>query len=599
VEKLKAALLAIVSEKTGYPVETLDLGMDMEADLGIDSIKRVEILGAMQTQFPDLPKIDTNTLAELCTLGQIVDQFSAAAPAANAVSTPAPAAAPAAAPTAGTDAATLTQALLQIVSEKTGYPVETLELGMDMEADLGIDSIKRVEIMGAMQTQFPDLPKIETNTLAELCTLGQIVQAMSASLPAAVASTHEAGASQPAPQAAPTGASTPAQPAPAAGVSAEAVSAALLQIVSEKTGYPVETLELGMDMEADLGIDSIKRVEILGALQTQFPELPKADATALAELRTLGQITQYLSNSSPAAAPSQGVTGSSPFEPASHEAATSAEVATSPEAVPPDVVSIEEAPFDSGIAQGIVIRKILPAPDALDAALPEQHICLITDDGGPTTPALAQALLAQDWPTVVLRFPATVIVERQPLPAGVGSVELAELSENALQACLDEVTARFGAVAAFIHLTQAELGDPSGLGFPEAEKSLMKMVFLAAKHLKPALNQAAEKGRAVFMTVTRLDGEFGLGEASDFTPIQGGLFGLVKTLNLEWEAVFCRAVDLSPALDTGRVVNCILAELHDPNRLITEVGYTQTERSTLVVATVPVTAGGIVNGAKK
>ena len=53
----------------------------------------------------------------------------------------------------------------QIVSEKTGYPVETLELDMDMEADLGIDSIKRVEILGAMQSQFPELPKVETNAL--------------------------------------------------------------------------------------------------------------------------------------------------------------------------------------------------------------------------------------------------------------------------------------------------------------------------------------------------------------------------------------------------------------------------------------------------
>ena len=54
----------------------------------------------------------------------------------------------------------------------------------------------------------------------------------------------------------------------------------LLDIVSEKTGYPTEMLELTMDMEADLGIDSIKRVEILGAMQSRFPDLPKADASA-------------------------------------------------------------------------------------------------------------------------------------------------------------------------------------------------------------------------------------------------------------------------------------------------------------------------------
>ena len=42
-------------------------------------------------------------------------------------------------------AAEVSQTLLSITSEKTGYPVEMLELDMDMEADLGIDSIKRVE----------------------------------------------------------------------------------------------------------------------------------------------------------------------------------------------------------------------------------------------------------------------------------------------------------------------------------------------------------------------------------------------------------------------------------------------------------------------
>ncbi|MHC5832956.1 MAG: phosphopantetheine-binding protein, partial [Nostoc sp.] len=48
------------------------------------------------------------------------------------------------------------------------------------------------------------------------------------------------------------------------------------------------------DMEADLGIDSIKRVEILGALQEMYPNLPKPNIEELAELRTIGQVVEYL-----------------------------------------------------------------------------------------------------------------------------------------------------------------------------------------------------------------------------------------------------------------------------------------------------------------
>ncbi|MFQ5873564.1 MAG: hypothetical protein ACE5JL_07160, partial [Dehalococcoidia bacterium] len=36
---LAAVLIATVAEKTGYPAETLNLEMELEADLGIDSIK--------------------------------------------------------------------------------------------------------------------------------------------------------------------------------------------------------------------------------------------------------------------------------------------------------------------------------------------------------------------------------------------------------------------------------------------------------------------------------------------------------------------------------------------------------------------------------
>ena len=42
---LEAVLLSVVADKTGYPVEVLNPGMDMEADLGIDSIKRPDPSG--------------------------------------------------------------------------------------------------------------------------------------------------------------------------------------------------------------------------------------------------------------------------------------------------------------------------------------------------------------------------------------------------------------------------------------------------------------------------------------------------------------------------------------------------------------------------
>ena len=67
-----ALLLSVVSDKTGYPEETLELEMSMEADLGIDSIKRIEILGAMQEHLPDVQEIDMEELGSLTTLQDVV-----------------------------------------------------------------------------------------------------------------------------------------------------------------------------------------------------------------------------------------------------------------------------------------------------------------------------------------------------------------------------------------------------------------------------------------------------------------------------------------------------------------------------------------------
>lgn len=160
---MAALLLAVVSEKTGYPVEMLDLSMVMESDLGIDSIKRVQILSAIQDRVPDLPEIETSQLAGLRTLGEVLAYMNREA-GGGAVSVP-----------SNSDMAAL---LLEVVSEKTGYPVEMLDLAMVMESDLGIDSIKRVQILSAIQDRVPDLPEIETSQLAGLRTLGEVLAHM-------------------------------------------------------------------------------------------------------------------------------------------------------------------------------------------------------------------------------------------------------------------------------------------------------------------------------------------------------------------------------------------------------------------------------------
>ncbi|MDG5901370.1 acyltransferase domain-containing protein, partial [Shewanella xiamenensis] len=187
VQQIEHAMLSVVADKTGYPVEMLELSMDMEADLGIDSIKRVEILGTVQDQLPSLPELSPEDLAECRTLGEIVALFSQATPVTAAASvshaTPNAVLASAVAASAALSNDEIERTMMAVVADKTGYPVEMLELSMDMEADLGIDSIKRVEILGTVQDELPNLPELSPEDLAECRTLGEIVALFSQATP--------------------------------------------------------------------------------------------------------------------------------------------------------------------------------------------------------------------------------------------------------------------------------------------------------------------------------------------------------------------------------------------------------------------------------
>lgn len=74
----------------------------------------------------------------------------------------------------------------------------------------------------------------------------------------------------------------------------------LVELVSERTGYPIEMLDLTLDLEADLSVDSIKRIEIIGALAEQLgltegnEEERDQMVEELAVLKTLGEMTEWL-----------------------------------------------------------------------------------------------------------------------------------------------------------------------------------------------------------------------------------------------------------------------------------------------------------------
>ncbi|MFI5606904.1 beta-ketoacyl synthase N-terminal-like domain-containing protein [Amycolatopsis sp. NPDC051903] len=459
-----SVLVEVVAEKTGYPVEMLDVSMDLEADLGVDSIKRVQILGALGERVDGLPAVGPEQAAELRTLRDIVTFLA-----------PDAATAP-----AGADVESV---LVEVVAEKTGYPVEMLDVSMDLEADLGVDSIKRVQILGALGERVDGVPAVGPEQVAELRTLKDIISFLGGS----------------------------AAPGANAGLAVSDVESVLVEVVAEKTGYPVEMLDVSMDLEADLGVDSIKRVQILGALGERVDGVPAVGPEQVAELRTLKDIIGFISGG----------------------------VATAETAAP--TAEVEAAPVLLRIEQ---VR--LPDVDRLAEPFADGRTALVVEHGDAAAEVLAEGLKLHGW-----------TVHTTTVPAGDGdglSTWDGESIERTLTSALEAVSR--------LDLCLTVL--PADAERGEGVRRLADTI-LTAKLVRERLEQTAAQGtRAAFVTVTRLDGALGhRGDHPAEAALVGGVGGLVKTLALEAPALFCRALDLAPDLGDDVLAETLVAELAD------------------------------------
>ena len=63
--------MAIVAEMTGYPAELLDLDLDLEADLGVDTVKQAEVFAAVRERF-NVERDENLQLRDFPTLTHVI-----------------------------------------------------------------------------------------------------------------------------------------------------------------------------------------------------------------------------------------------------------------------------------------------------------------------------------------------------------------------------------------------------------------------------------------------------------------------------------------------------------------------------------------------
>ena len=543
-EDIRAFVLAAVSEKTGYPAEMLELDLDLEADLGIDTVKQAELFAAVREHF-DIPRREDLRLSDYNTLAKVIGFVEDSRPTTpDAAEQPIPEAAaePVHAQHAAASYEDIRAFVLAAVSEKTGYPAEMLELDLDLEADLGIDTVKQAELFAAVREHF-DIPRREDLRLSDYNTLAKVIGFVEDSRP-----TTPDAAEQPIPEAA-------AEPVHAqhAAASHEDIRAFVLAAVSEKTGYPAEMLELDLDLEADLGIDTVKQAELFAAVREHF-DIPRREDLRLSDYNTLAKVIGFVEDSRvPAVEEKNG------FEPP----VTEVEELRAEESSLPGPEAPESAE--------VVIRRRLP----IAVLRPQLNLCypsgvslaagtrvVIVNDAGKVGAALARKLRARKVEVLTLNAPLTSSDEEKLQTW---------LAEGALQGvyylpALDEEKT-------FPELT----GEDWSAGQERNSYTLYRLM-------------RALPGEPFVVGATRLGGLCGLGKGSGQSVFGGATAGFLKALKRERPDALVKWVDFEQDAAASEIAGRLVDEtLQDPS--LVEIGWEKGLRFTISLedrAVVPV-----------
>jgi acyl transferase domain-containing protein/NAD(P)-dependent dehydrogenase (short-subunit alcohol dehydrogenase family)/acyl carrier protein len=453
--------------------------------------------------------------------------------AATVVAAPAPAPAPAAPPRVVDPVA---EKVLAIVAEKTGYPSEMLDLDLDLEADLGVDTVKQAETFAAVREAF-GIPRIDDLKLRDYPTMRHVIGFVREHRPDLAAAPVAAPA--------PVAASAPAAPAPAAAPAAvsDPVAEKVLAIVADKTGYPTEMLDLDLDLEADLGVDTVKQAETFAAVREAFG-IPRIEDLKLRDYPTLRHVIGFVREHRPDLAAGGAVGAAAVAEaPAS---AASAETVASSEPVIYDVSEADRAPRRVPTP---VLRPPLELCKATGVNLEGSRVVVMFDRGG------------------VGRSLASRLEKRGAQVLGIEAPPADEEIDGLIQGFLSE-----GPIAGIYWLTaldaEPDLEELDLEQWRELNRVRVKNLYRAVR----ALVVAQPDANPFLVVATRMGGLHGYDEHGATAPLGGAVTGFAKAYKRERPAAVVKAVDFEASRKSAEPAEALIAEtLFDPG--VVEVGY--------------------------
>lgn len=643
-DPVKQRIMALVAEKTGYPADMLDVDLDLEADLGVDTVKQADLFATVRETY-GIARDDKTKLRDFPTLAHVIrfvhdrrPDLAIAAPAVLDAPAPVPSPAPVT-PAKESTGDPVKQRVMALVAQKTGYPADMLELDLDLEADLGVDTVKQADLFASIRETY-GIARDDKIKLRDFPTLAHVIRFVHDRRPdLAVAAEAPTAPKQEIPAAVPA-------PPEALSAAADPVKERLLALVSEKTGYPADMLDADLDLEADLGVDTVKQADLFASVREIY-NIPRDENRKLRDFPTLGHVIRFVYEKRPdlvAAVPSAPPSPAPTADPIRDMVL---DLVAAKTGYPKDMLDLDlDLEADLGIdtvkqadlfaavratyniprdeslklrdfpTMGHVIEfarqrqaGTTAAPPPIVAAEPTERPVI-----APASLDAANSILRRVpvpslrpplricKPTGVTLGPGTRVVV-MPDKGGVGSALAERLAgsgaevlmlSDAMDASVLAETVQQWLVAGPVHGVcwlpalddEGDLAQIDRAGWKEALRVRVKLLYVAMRAL---YEQVAAPDRFL-VSATRLGGYHGYEPAGASAPLGGAVAGFTKTYKRERPEALVKVVDFETVREAADVADILLNEiLLDPGAV--EIGYKAGERWTVGLQEQPAADG--------
>ena len=573
-DAMVATVIEVVVNHTGYPADFVELDQDLEGELGIDTVKQAEIMAEIRDRF-NLPVDEDFVLADYPTLNHMIGYIqqmtgggpapkpapTSAAPAAPSDEPSAPAPPPAPAAAEPVDDAAMTETVVAVVVEHTGYPADFIELDQDLEGELGIDTVKQAEIMADIRDRF-NLPVDEDFVLADHPTLNHMIgyiQRMQGGAPLSAPSSGqgEVETAVHSPVAVETAPAPSVAPAISTGDRPD-IESVLVEVVVKHTGYPADFIEMDQDLEGELGIDTVKQAEIMAEIRDHFA-LPVDEDFVLSDHPTLNHFTAYIVKMQGGEPPVDE--GPKPTEQSAVASVTSSR---------PIVTGTRRWQVEIEACPGI------PSPLAPSGTV------VVSDDGWGIAEAFCQRMEARGMHAVRIGFESRIRDASKQEENGRTVYRADPEQPEHLRWVAEQIGD--ATLAGMVHMAPLKLASEDW----QDDASPSSQIAMAAHGwfgLLKELNQRIPSDAPGFVaSVTALDGRHGnIGDR--FNAVQCAASGVTKSFAFERPSLRCRAIDLHPEIifDEDEAAQKIEADIFELDGEV-EVGLDRDGRRWALVA---------------